>query len=124
MIAYNAYALDVINEDNHVQIIQDSESMANMIDVAIVARNERNQLVRMVDVLAVKPRDFKIEKIEVNSKNISVEGFSVDTNTFKEYINAKMDENFFADMKIERITSENKNAYKTVLIRGLTVGGV
>lgn len=116
--------MEELRVESSAQILRDNEEIKKLIDLSIVARNEHNELVHIVDLLAVKPRDLKLLRVDVDSKNITVEGFAIDANLFNDYTESKKDEKFFSALKIEKIAAAgNKSPYKTCTIRSAVVGG-
>lgn len=123
MLTYNHFHMKTLDTENSEQILRENEQMKKVIDLAILARNEHSDLVHVVDLLATKPKNLKLTRIDVDRKNITVEGFAVDSNLFNEYTESKRKQTLFHDLKIEKITAVgNKSPYKTVIIRSEIVG--
>lgn len=102
-------------------MLADNKTMQQLIDLGIQARNEKIHLVHMADLLASKPQNMKLTKIEIDEKKVMIEGYSIDTNTFKEYTESKKEERFFSNMKVEKIAAAGNNSpYKICTITATT----
>lgn len=83
------------------------------------ALNEKKEILRAVDTLAMKPGDMKITKLDVNEKSFNVEGFAVDPALFNLYVENVQRKDLFHSVQTEKVQVHGASGYKTCSIKGL-----
>lgn len=118
MIAYNYLTISdksIIQERNYEE---ENNKLKKMIDVSIVAKNEYRDIVHIVDSLAVRPKNMKFTQLNVNTKEFTIEAFSIDSNNFTIYVEDFNRNEIFKNIQIEKITSTDP-PYKVATIKGV-----
>lgn len=118
MIAYNYLTISdksIIQERNYEE---ENNKLKKMIDVSIVAKNEYRDIVHIVDSLAVRPKNMKFTQLNVNTKEFTLESFSIDSNNFTIYVEDFNRNEIFKNIQIEKITSTDP-PYKVATIKGV-----